>query len=167
MIVINIMMKIITKYNSIKKIVTGAPNAIQHLNNAHPNTSPIDCDGVLLTIAQCHMVLISIPWHREYWTIQLKAHLKPDSIKSSNTPAWPNQLLVWMSLSGFILISKNAAIMCGMFIINGVHSQNQGRQEETHHPTHRFRRLFLDLLLVVCRGCASATGVIKSPILLF
>ena len=32
-------------------------------------------------------VPISIPWHREYWYIQLKAHLKPHSIKSSNTPA--------------------------------------------------------------------------------
>ena len=37
---------------------------------------------------QCTMsqVPISIPWHREYWSIQLKAHLKPLSIKSSNTP---------------------------------------------------------------------------------
>ena len=49
---------------------------------------------------QCTMsqVPISIPWHREYWNIQLKAHLKPYSIKSSNTPAWPYQLLVCMSL---------------------------------------------------------------------
>ena len=36
---------------------------------------------------QCTMsqVPISIPWHREYWNIHLKAHLKPHSIKSSNT----------------------------------------------------------------------------------
>ena len=40
--------------------------------------------------------------------------------------------------------------------------QNQGRQEETQHPTHRFRRLFLDLLLIGWRGCASAMGVIKT-----
>ena len=26
--------------------------------------------------------------------------------------------------------------------------QNQGRQEETHHPTHRFQSLFVDLLLM-------------------
>ena len=39
--------------------------------------------------------------------------------------------------------------------------QNQGRQEETHHPSHRFRRIFLDLLLMGWRGCASAMGVIK------
>ena len=76
------------------------------------------CDGVLLTNAQCHMVTISIPWHREYWTMQLKAHLKPDSIKSSNTPAWPH---MYVSQQEFILISKNAAMMCGMYIINGVH----------------------------------------------
>ena len=41
--------------------------------------------------------------------------------------------------------------------------QNQGRQEETHHPTHRFRRLFLDLLLMGWGGCASAMGIIKTP----
>ena len=45
--------------------------------------------------------------------------------------------------------------------------QNQGRQEEAHHPTHRFRRLFLDLPLVGWRGCASAMEAIKNPILLF
>ena len=45
--------------------------------------------------------------------------------------------------------------------------QNQGRQMETHRPTHRFRRLFLDLLLMGWRGCASAMVVIKTPILLF
>ena len=31
--------------------------------------------------------------------------------------------------------------------------QNQGRQEETHHPTHRFRRFFPDLFLMGWRGC--------------
>ena len=31
---------------------------------------------------------------------------------------------------------------------------NKGHQEETHHPTHRFRRLFLDLLSMGWRGCA-------------
>ena len=40
---------------------------------------------------------------------------------------------------------------------------NKGHQEETHHPTHRFRRLFLDLLLMGWRGCASAMGAIKLP----
>ena len=39
---------------------------------------------------------------------------------------------------------------------------NQGHQEETHHPTHRFRRLFLDLLSMGWRGCASAMGAIIS-----
>ena len=42
--------------------------------------------------------------------------------------------------------------------------KNRGRQEETRHPTHRFRRVFLDLLLMGWRGCASAMGVIKTPI---
>ena len=40
---------------------------------------------------------------------------------------------------------------------------NQGHQEETHHPTHRFRRLFLDLLSMGWRGCASAMGATKLP----
>ena len=39
----------------------------------------------------------------------------------------------------------------------------QGHQEETHRPTHRFRRLFLDLLSMGWRGCASAMGAIKVP----
>ena len=40
--------------------------------------------------------------------------------------------------------------------------QNKGRQEETPHPTHMFRRLFLDLLLTERAGCASAMGVMDS-----
>ena len=68
MIGTTIMMTIVMKYNSIKEIVTGAPNDTQHQNNAHQKTkqptnkqnSPIDCDGVLLTDVQCHMVPISI-----------------------------------------------------------------------------------------------------------
>ena len=40
---------------------------------------------------------------------------------------------------------------------------NQGHQEEIHRPTHRFRRLFLDLLWMGWRGCASAMGAIKLP----
>ena len=40
---------------------------------------------------------------------------------------------------------------------------NKGHQEETHHPTQRFRRLFLDLLSMGWRGCASAMGAIKLP----
>ena len=40
---------------------------------------------------------------------------------------------------------------------------NKGHQEETHHPTNRFRRLFLDLLSMGWRGCASAMGAIKPP----
>ena len=40
---------------------------------------------------------------------------------------------------------------------------NQGHQEVTHHPSYRFRRLFLDLLSMGWRGCASAMGAIKLP----
>ena len=45
--------------------------------------------------------------------------------------------------------------------------QSQGRQEQTHHPIHRFRRLFLDLIVMGWRACASAMVVIKTHILLF
>ena len=38
---------------------------------------------------------------------------------------------------------------------------NQDHQEETHRPTHWFRCLFLDLLSMGWRGCASAMGAIK------
>ena len=51
---------IIMKYNSIKKLINGTHNDTQHQNNAHPNTSPIECDGVQLTNVQNHMVPISI-----------------------------------------------------------------------------------------------------------
>ena len=40
------MIKIMMEYNHIKEIVTGAPNDTQHQNNAHPKTSPIDCEKV-------------------------------------------------------------------------------------------------------------------------
>ena len=40
---------------------------------------------------------------------------------------------------------------------------DRGHQEETHHPTHMFRRLFLDLLSMGWRWCASAMGAIKPP----
>ena len=40
---------------------------------------------------------------------------------------------------------------------------NKGHQEETHHPTQRFRRLFLDLLSMGWTGYASTMGEIKLP----
>ena len=55
------------KYKYIKQIIRGAHNDIQHQNNAHPKNCPIDCDGVQLTNAQCHMVPISILWYPESW----------------------------------------------------------------------------------------------------
>ena len=60
------------KENSIKELVKGTHNDIQYQNNAHPKTSPIDCNGVQLANAQCHMVPVSMLWYREPWTIQFK-----------------------------------------------------------------------------------------------
>ena len=42
------MMQVTMKLNSIKEILTGAPNGTQQHNNAPPTNSHIDCDGVLL-----------------------------------------------------------------------------------------------------------------------
>ena len=87
---------------------------------------PIDCDGVLLTNVPCHMVPTSILWFREYWTTQLKVHLKPDRKKlqyqiiqhtSMATPTFG--MYVFQEES--ILITKNVAIVYGMHIVNGVH----------------------------------------------
>ena len=72
-IVTTIMMKLIIKYNSVKDVVKVAPNDTQHQNNAHPKSSPIDCDGVQPTNAQCQMVPISISWYRDCWTRQFKS----------------------------------------------------------------------------------------------
>ena len=47
---------IVTTITRKKEIVKGAHNDTQHQNSAHPNASPIDCDWVQLTNAQCHMV---------------------------------------------------------------------------------------------------------------
>ena len=69
-------MKVVMKYNSIKETVIVAPNDTQLQSNAHPQISPIDYFGVLLTNVQCQMVPISILWYREYWTVQLKCTLE-------------------------------------------------------------------------------------------
>ena len=60
------------KQNSIKELAKVTHNDTQHQNNAYPKNSPVDCDGMQLTNAQCHMVSISLLWYREYWIIQLK-----------------------------------------------------------------------------------------------
>ena len=64
----------------------------------HTQASPIDCDGVQLTNAQCHIVDISIAWYRKSLIIKLKDTFETKqesmnhSIISSNTPslATPN-----------------------------------------------------------------------------
>ena len=58
---------------------------------------------------------------------------------------------------------RNVPIYIYIYINTELLDGNQGHQEETHRPTHRFRRLFLDLLSMGWRGCASAVGAIKLP----
>ena len=62
---------------------------------------------------------------------------------------------------------RRAYIYIYIYINTELLGGNKGHQEETHHPTHRFRRLFLDLLSMGWRGCASAMGAIKTPTFLF
>ena len=54
---------VMMKQKSINELVKGTHNDTQHQNKTHPKPSPIDCDGVQLTNAQCHMVPISILWY--------------------------------------------------------------------------------------------------------
>ena len=72
------------------------------------------------------MIPICILWNREYWTTQLKVNLKPDRKQ------WQYQIIqhtsmatptfgMYVSSKDLILITKNVAIMCGMYIINGLH----------------------------------------------
>ena len=76
----------------------------------HPNQSDRPYgDGVLLIIVQCHRYLY--PYHdiKKYLTIQLKAHLEPDSIKSSNTPAWPYQQWYWVLIHQTLRVALTRA----------------------------------------------------------
>ena len=60
----------------------------------------------------------------------------------------------WMTLPLYIrpitTRIRNVHTYIYIYIYIYIHTElldgNQGHQEETHHPTHRFRRLFLDLL---------------------
>ena len=63
----------------------------------------------------------------------------------------------------YIYIHTHIYIYIYIYINTELLDGNQGHQEETHHPTHRFRRLFLDLLSMGWRWCASAMGAIKLP----
>ena len=65
--------------------------------------------------------------------------------------------LFWYSLH------HNGHVNIYIYINTELLDGNQSHQEETHRPTHRFWRLFLDLLSIGWRGCASAMGVIKLP----
>ena len=56
---------------------------------------------------------------------------------------------------------KNAYAYINIYINTELLDGNKGHQKERHRPTHRFRSLFLDLLQMRWRGCASAMGVIK------
>ena len=84
-----------------------------------------------------------------------------NSIISSNTPARPHQPLASMSPRQSLLQPPILQPQCMACIQQMEHAgQIQGRQEETHLPTHSPRRPFLGLPLMGRRGCASAMGAI-------
>ena len=61
---------ILVKWNSLlKELVKRTQNDTQHQNNTQLKTDTIDCDGVQLTYAKCHMAPLSTIWYIEYWTI--------------------------------------------------------------------------------------------------
>ena len=73
---------------NIKEFVKWTYDDTQHLNTAHPKTNHIDCDGVQLTNAHCHMVHISLLWYKAYSITQLKYAFesKQEIIKISHHP---------------------------------------------------------------------------------
>ena len=71
--------------------------------------------------------------------------------------------VVWIYTSYNRTHIENAYIYIYIYINTELLDGNNGHQEETHHPTHRFRRLLFDLLSMGWRGCASAMGAIKLP----
>ena len=56
----------------------------------------------------------------------------------------------WVTLPLYIYTSYNRTHIRSAYTYININTElldgNQGHQEETHRPTHRFRRLFLDLL---------------------
>ena len=71
--------------------------------------------------------------------------------------------VVYMTYNRTRIRNVHTYIYIYIYINTELLDGNQGHQEETHRPTHRFRGLFLDLLSMGWRGCASAMGAIKHP----
>ena len=93
-------------------------------------------------------VLLKVQSHRMWWGAA--------SLILNDTPA----VCTYTSYNRTHI--KNAYIYIYIYINTELLDGNTGHQEETH-PTHRFRRLFLDLLSMGWRGRASAIGAIKLP----
>ena len=66
-------------------------------------------------------------------------------------------------------MSKNAAIMCGMYILNGTHGPESKSSGGNTSPIPLFSALIFRPAFngMRWRGCVSAMGVIKTPIFLF
>ena len=128
---------------------------------------------------ECCWPMYNVTWYLYHIMIEWMLNYKTEiynwnqtgfnnSIKSSNKPAWPHQLLVCMSLRKRVFWLLKCSY--NVWYVNNKWSiwvRTKVSQAETHHPTHRFRHLFLDLLLMGWRECASSMRMIKTPIPLF
>ena len=96
------MMKIMMKYNSIKEIVTETPNDTQHQNPPPEEKSYRPWWGAAdqWTMSRGTYIHVMIERILNYTTEMYTWNQtgNNNSIKSSNTPAWLQQLLVCMSL---------------------------------------------------------------------
>ena len=76
---------------------------------------------------------------------------------------WDSRCIYMLYIYIYIYPITELIIYKYIYINTALLEGNQCHQEEAHHPTHRFRRLFLDLLWMGWIGCASAMGAIKLP----
>ena len=157
--------EIILKYNSIKETVKGAHNGTQHLNSSHSKTSPIYCIEVQLTNAQCHIASLFIVWYRVCCAIQLICTFETKQEKITVSCHQHTSMATSIGMPYTKTLFQCAAMIYGVFIIDVVFRPEPRSGSKSSNPL--VRCLFLDLLLMGLRGCASAMGEIKTPILLF
>ena len=99
------------KHHSIKELVKGTQIDNQHQKSAHPKNSLIDCGGVHLT---------NVTWY-------LYTYHDKENLEVYNWNRSERTYFNYLECSYITLYVCNNKL-------------NQGRQEETHHPTHRLPR---------------------------
>ena len=131
----------------------------------------IDCDGVQLSNAQCHMVPISILWYRECWTMQLKCtfETKQEIITVSYHQTHQHGHFWYVCLLERAFLITCSYNVWHMYVYNkwSIRARTKVvRRKHIIHPT-RFDAYSSTCFKMGWRGYANAMGVIKIPILLF